>query len=227
MSNKIDRALYGPSLTEVFIGALLSLVLGAVLSAVYLVTKPVSTVREFPKEPVADVVYYLPGSNATNRGRTWQVKRQQLVRGQSVEVSEDELNAAAIALSAPEPKKAGDKAEPVAEAKPGTFTAGTPNFRLYDGQMQIAVPVTVSAYGLGIDLIVQARGAFTKSVDKYVFTPSTLLVGSCAVEKLPWVSGAVMNKIVAAQAVPEDIAAAWADLVAVSIEGAKLKLAAQ
>ena len=224
MSSKIDRALYGPSWMEVILGALLSAVLGVVLAAAFLVTKPVTAVKEVPKEPAAGVVYYIEGSRDSNKGRSWVAKRQHLVSGLSVTVTEEELNTALAALQAPAPKKPGAKEEPAPEAKSAVFVPGTPNILIRDGQMQIGVPVTVDAFDLGLNLIVQARGGFEKQGDLFVFSPDTLLIGSCAVEKIPGVAGWVMQKIVGTKAAPEDIATAWGKLANVTIDGAQLKL---
>ncbi len=224
MSKKIDRALYGPSWTEVIFGALLSIVLGVVLAAAYLVTKPVATVKEIPKEPVAGTIYHIEGSKDSTRGRSWVAKRQQLVAGMSVTVSEEELNTAVTAVNAPAPKKPGAKEEPAAEAKPGAYTLGTPNFRIRDQALQIAVPVTINTLDLGLDVLVQARGDFEKQGEQFVFTPKSLLVGSCPVEKIPGLTNIIMHKFVGAQKMPEDIAGAWAKLASVSIDGTKLKL---
>lgn len=227
MSKKIDRALYGPSWFEVIFGAFLSVVIGVVLAAVYLVTKPVTTVKELPKEPVSGMVYFIEGSKDSTKGRSWVAKRQQLVAGMSVQVSEEEINAAIAGVNAAASKKPAAKAEesaPAAEAKPGQFTAGTPNFRIRDGEVQISVPVTVNTLELGLNLLVQARGSFEKQGDRFVFAPKTLLVGSCPVEKIPGVASAALRQFLGAQAIPEDVAGAWAKLANVSVEGARLKL---
>lgn len=86
MSKKIDRALYGPSWVEVILGAVLSLVLGGLLATVYLVIKPVQTVKEMPKEKdiVRGAIYYIEGSNDATKGKQWTRKRQQLAAGESV-----------------------------------------------------------------------------------------------------------------------------------------------
>ena len=224
MSKKIDRALYGPSWTEVIFGALLSILLGGVLAAAYLITKPVTTVKEIPKEPVAGMVYHIEGSKDGTKGRSWVAKRQQLVAGLSVMVSEEELNTAVTAAAPPVPKKAGAKEEPAAETKPGAFTPGAPNFRIRDQELQIAVPVTINTFDLGLNILVQARGDFEKQGEQFVFTPKSLLVGSCPVGKIPGMTNIIMHKFVGAHKVPEDIAGAWAKLASVSIDGAKLKL---
>jgi hypothetical protein len=204
-------------------------VIGVVLAAAYLVTKPVATVKELPKEPVAGQVYVIEGSKDATKGRSWVAKRQQLVAGMSVQVTEEEINAAIVGFNAPAPKKPAAKAEeaaPAAEAKPGQLTAGTPNFRIRDNEVQIIVPVTVNTLDLGLNLLVHARGSFEKQGDRFVFAPKTLFVGSCAVENIPGVAGTVLRQLLAAQRVPEDIAGAWAKLANVSVEGARLSLEA-
>ena len=56
---KLEKALYGPSMTEVALGAVLGLLLGLLAASVYLVFKPVAAVKELPKEPLRSVVYYI------------------------------------------------------------------------------------------------------------------------------------------------------------------------
>jgi hypothetical protein len=218
MSRKIDRATHGPSWTEIILGIFLSTVLGVVLGAVALTLKPVVAVKEMPKEPDANSVYYLEGGRDTAKAKQALAKRAAFAQGQSVSVNEDELN---VLIGTP--------AAPAAPAKPGAtpppagqLTFGTPNFRIDGGALQIAAPVTVTAAGL--KLIVQARGGFVKSGDRLVFSPDTLYVGSCPVQRLPFLAGYVRSQFAAAQAVPEDLAAAWRKLANVAIEGKTLTL---
>ncbi|HRI81768.1 MAG TPA: hypothetical protein PLF88_04985 [Opitutaceae bacterium] len=220
MAKKIDRALYGPSMTEVVLGAFLSIILGILLAALYLVTKPVETARELPKEPVPGVVYFLEGSKDSNKGRFWNVKQQQLVSGRAVTLIEDELNAAAAGLKPPAPKKG----EEATEAKKSALSVGTANFRVREGELQVGVPLTLNTFDLGLSAIVQARGVFEKRGDQHAFVPSTLLVGSCRVEKLPFVSSYVMGRVYSAFTVPEELGAALAKLSEVSLDGAQLRL---
>jgi len=220
MASKIDRALYGPSMTEVILGAFLSLLLGGALAAVYLVTKPVQTVRELPKEPVPGVVYHFEGSRDSTKGRFWKAKQQQLMAGRSITLTEDELNTAAAGLKSPPPKKGADEAEPKKEM----LSAGPPNFRISEGVLQVAMPVTNNTYDLGLSALVQAQGTFVKSGDRHVFVPAALLVGSCRVEKLPFIADFVLGKIHAALDVPAELATVWGTLSEVKIDGAQLQL---
>src|ERR1035437_4745439 len=92
---KFDRSHYGPSWTEVILGALLSVVIGVVLAAAYFVFKPVARVKEIPKEPAPDMVYYIEGSRDYSNARRLIAKEKFFVRGGTVVVNEDELNTAA------------------------------------------------------------------------------------------------------------------------------------
>ena len=240
MSRKIDRALRGPSWVEVILGALISLVLGVAIGAALLIFRPVTVVKELPKEDarVPGAVYFVEGSRETNRGRDAAAKRKSFVEGQTVTVTEDELNvlvgpatsfAAAGAPGAPVAPKAADKkgAEKsgAPEASPDdTIFTGTPNFRLRDNLMQVGVPVTVNVLGLSEKLIVQTRGGFVKRGDVFVYEPGEFYVGSLPVTRLPMVAEFAREKFLSAQAIPEDIKAAWPKLANVSVEGNVLKL---
>jgi hypothetical protein len=223
MSKKIDRALYGPSWTEVILGACLSLLLGVVLAAAYLVTKPVETVREMPKEPIPGQIYLVEGSKDGTKGRQWKAKQLQLSAGTSVNLTEDELNTAVAAWNAPKAKPAGAKEEEKA-AEAEKLALGAVNFRIRGGEMQVAVPVTLNVLGLGTTVMVHAIGGFEKDGDQFVFKPSQMFVGSCQVQRLPTVSALIMNKVKATQALPAELGAAWRSLANVTIDGAQLQL---
>jgi hypothetical protein len=236
MSKKIDRATHGPSWTEVILGAVLSAVLGVVLGGVLLVLRPVVVAKDAPKEEekVRGAVYYIEGSRDTAKAKQALPKRKAFAGGQSVTVTEEELNvlanpgtAPAAPGKAPEKGKAapkGKEAEKPAEPASGMFTLGGPNFRLRRGEMQIAVPVTVNTLDLGLKVMVQARGGITKSGDGFVFDPAELYVGSCPVQRLPIVGSYVRSQFLSSAAIPDDIKASWAKVAAVAIEGNQLKL---
>jgi hypothetical protein len=232
MSKKPDRATYEPSWAEVILGATLSLALGVVLGAALLVIKPVTQVKELPKEDarVANAVYYIEGSRDTAKARQALAKRKAFAEGQSVSATEDELNSLLAAAPAPQPKPGAKKDEKAAPPPPPSaemVSAGTPNFRIRDGALQIAVPLTINALGLDHKLIVQARGGFERKADGFVFEPSTLYLGSCPVQRLPVIGGLVRSRVLAAQAIPEDIATAWKKAANVTIEGNTVKVAMQ
>jgi hypothetical protein len=241
-SKKVERALYGPSWTEVILGAVLSLALGIVLAAALLIARPVQKVRELPKEPARDVVYYIEGTRDSTRGRQWQAKRQQLLAGESVVLTEDELNTALGAkTSAPAPTPAVPPAKgkapapktppaaPVPEAAAATnggglIAPGAPNFRIHDNVLQVGVPCTVNVAGFQLPVVVMATGGFAKTEDGVVFAPDSFYIGSLQVNRLPALEGFVTKKIIAAQAIPEDLVAAWKKVSDAGIEGKTLKL---
>lgn len=240
MSKKIDRAAHGPSWKEVILGAFLSLLLGVVLGVALLVLRPVVVAKEKPKEIDPKVVYYIEGARDTAKAKQALAKRKAFVEGQSVSVTEDELNAlaspnapatppAAPGKAAPPKAKDGKAKEPekaaaAAPASGDTFAVGTPNVRIAGGALQVGVPVTVNALGLDQKIIVQARGGFVKKGDVFVYEPETLYFGSCPVHRLPYVSTFVREKFISAQPIPEDIKASWPKLANVTIEEKALKL---
>lgn len=222
----LNRA-HGPGWLEVIFGAVLSLILGVVLGALLLMLKPAVVVRELPKEADRDpkAIYYVEGSRDGSKSREAQAKRKAFTEGQSVTVVEDELNALAAPTGPAAAKpaavaKAGEKAA----AEDETFVTGTPNFRIRDGALQFAVPVTVNWLGASQKVIVQTRGGFVKRGDVYVFEPDTFHVGSCPLQRVPFVVNYVRAKFVEAQAIPEDLKTSWAKLASVSIEGNSLRL---
>jgi hypothetical protein len=226
MSRKIDRALRGPSWIEVILGALISLVLGVALGATLLVLRPVVAVKQMPKEDAIDreAIYFVEGSRDGTRGRDAAAKRKAFVGGQSVSVTEDELNA----LAGPAASFA-----PAGETKPGaapapasdqTVAPGTPNFRLRDGSLQVGVPVTISLLGVTEKVIVQTRGGFEKQGSTFVYEPNEFYVGSLPLQRLPFLARYARDQFLNTAAVPEDIKTAWMKLASVSIDGNVLNL---
>ena len=169
------------------------------------------------------------------------MKRRTLAEGGSVSIAEDEINALITPAPAPRPvpkSPAVEKAktaenknppgpkppEPPAAPAVDAVVMGPPNFRLRDGEMQVGVPVTLNFLSPDQRVIVQARGGFAKRGGVFVFEPTTITVGSLVVSGLPFVSSFVKDKIAGAQAIPEDLAAAWPKLAAVAVVGNALKL---
>src|SRR5687768_12387337 len=117
--SKLHRKLHGPGWVEVFFGAVLSVLLGVVLGAVYLVFKPVTSVKEMPKEPIPGMVYYIEGSREGSKIREVSAKRKLMAQGSSVVLNHDELNTLVKPPTAPrEPKK---MELPETETAPATF----------------------------------------------------------------------------------------------------------
>lgn len=216
----------GPSWTEVFIGAFLSLVIGVLLGAAYLVLKPAVALRTPLKEEErkAETVYYMEGSRDGNKGRGSELKRKQFAQGASVTLIEDDINLAipqqkASATPAPA-AKAGDKVE----TPTATAVVAPPNFRIREGVVQLASPIKVNVLGVDSTIVILAKGTFAKKGDVWAFVPNSISAGSCPLDRLPVVKTLVYEKFIASYPVPEDVATSWAKLVAVNVEGNELKL---
>lgn len=226
---KIEKALYGPSATEVALGAILGFLLGVVTACVYLVFfKPVTTVREPVKEPVAGVVYYQPGSSSSAQSRQWNVKHKRFLAGGSVDLVEDELNAwAAAEIKKPAGAPAGK--EGAAPASSGSFfTAQTPNFRIVDGTLQVGYLCRIDYFGLGKDVQVVARGKkFDKDGGRFELEADEFYLGSCPLHKLFGLGLPIMAKLSSLHTPSDETKAAWAKLSDVQVEGRTLKLTVQ
>jgi hypothetical protein len=230
---KIEKALYGPSMTEVALGAILGLIAGVLVAGVYLVFKPVSQVKEMPAEDkiVKSMVYFIPGNESSAKSRGWQAKQKQIISSPTftLDLVEDELNAWANTLAAPAPApKPGAPAGAPAPAGDGIFNPGKPNFKVITGnKLQISAKCVLNWYGLTKEVTVIATGTFAKSGDTVSFAAETLHLGSCPVHLLPSVGAPLMSHLVARTKVPDEVRAAWAKLDSVTIEGPKLTFVAQ
>jgi hypothetical protein len=230
---KIEKALYGPSMTEVALGAILGLVAGVLVACVYLVFKPVSQVKEMPPEDkiVKSMVYFIPGNESSAKSRGWQAKQKQILGTPTftLDLVEDELNAWANTLAAPAPApKPGAPAGAPAPAGDGIFNPGKPNFKVIAGnKLQISAKCVLNWYGLTKEVTVIATGAFAKSGDTVGFAAETLYLGSCPVHLLPSAAAPLMSHLIAREKVPDELRAAWAKLDSVTIEGTKLTFVAQ
>ncbi len=218
IKERYERALYGASLFEVTLGALLSVALGAVLALAFLVFKPVETAKAPPEQPEVGTVYYVQGSANGTRGRQYLRKRQLLLEGGASEVitlSEDELNAWI----------ASSRANPDAQGGSGFLVPQSVNFRVRESQLQIGLPCTLSLPGLDRTIIVQAKGGFEQRSGKFVYAPSEMYVGSLPAHRVPGLASFVTNRLMAAQELPPETVAAWSRLERVSVEGEHLVLA--
>jgi hypothetical protein len=227
---KIEKALYGPSMTEVALGAILGLIAGVLVACVYLVFKPVSQVKEMPPEDkiVKSMVYFIPGNESSAKSRGWRAKEKQILSTPTftVDLVEDELNAWANTLAAPAPAaKPGEAPKPAGD---GIFNPGKPNFKVIAGnKLQISAKCVLNWYGLTKEVTVIATGTFAKSGDAVGFVAETLHLGSCPVQLLPALGAPLMSHLIARTKVSDEVRAAWAKLDSVTIEGTKLTFVAQ
>lgn len=210
---------HDPGLFEVTLGVLLSLSLGALLACVFLVSRPVETVREMPKEPAAGVIYHVSGSSSAASGRLWQGKRQQFVDKRAGEIIfiEDELNNWASAAMKEAPGEGEESSLPV-------IKVSTPNFRIEDGLLQIAFDGNLKVYGTENKAIVRIRGDVRSAGDGFRFVPSEVWVGGLEASKIPGLGNFVANRLLSSLVLPEELTAAWNSLTDAKIEGRQLVL---
>jgi hypothetical protein len=221
MNKKVMRAMYGPGIVEVVLGAVLSLALGVVLAALYLVFKPVSVV---PKLPPADkredgMVYYIQGAKDAGKGRQLLRKQQLFLEGSSIVLTEDELNTWMASSNSAPKKPAADPKAPAANEL--NFRILTENGK---GVLQVGLPYTVDLLGLSGSVIIQMQGDFRKEGEAFVYEPSTFFIGSLPAQRIPILAALLMKKIYSTQELPDDLSAAWKKLANVSIEGNALRL---
>lgn len=241
-NKKIEKALYGPSTIEVAIGAVLGLALGVLVAAVYLVFKPVTQIKEPPKEVAKGVVYYLPGKTDGTKARAWQDKVATFVKGGQLVATEDELNAwatsiagAAAAKADAKPAKPAEK--PKAEEKKGEaapaagssdfLSASGLNFRVEGDKLHIAEKVVLNYYGIAKEVVFQTSGTFVRGGGSFVFHPDKIYLGSCPVHSLPGIGGTLTKALVAKAKVPDDFRAAWAKIAALTVEDGLVKVTTQ
>jgi hypothetical protein len=239
---KLERALYGPSLFEVTLGAVLSVGLGVVAAVGYLVYKPVETVKALPKEAdrVPGQIYFVEGSKETGKAKQWRTKRKALAESTPGEIDliEDELNAwfapDVVAKPAPKPAAPGKAAEPAApvdEPLPDELvTWSHPSFRIADNSVQVSCSATFNPLrmlALDVPLVVQANGGFEKDGDEFVYSPKTFYVGSLPVHRIPGATSYLIKRAKESQAMPEQGIAAWKKVANVTVDGRVMKIAIQ
>lgn len=215
MDKQQQRALYGPGWVEVILGVGLSLLVGVILGAIWLVFKPVVVAKELSTTAAPGSVFYYPGATNANAARTWMRKKQILAEGQAGEfvLTEEELNA-----------WAADTMKSSAPDATSTVAPSQINFRIADGILQIATPVSVDLLGLSLPVIIQARGDFEKQDDVFTFVPREMYLGSLATHRIPGLAERTLRYITQVHPFPQDVTDGWKKLAAVSVEGKQLRL---
>lgn len=232
----------GSTWAGVILTGVLSVAFGVVLGAFLLMFGPVNAVKELPSdgERKAGEVYYTEGSRDTAKARLATTKRKAFLEGQSVTLSEDELNV--LAGPAPAPKAAPNQAKKAADPKAAppppkapakkagepekeveALVRGTPNFRLRETDVQIAVPVTVNTLGLGSVVTVRTHGQFTKDGDMFRYEISDMWVGALHTDRLPFVRAWARENFLT-QPLPEDLQAAWKKVAKITVGNGSLQL---
>jgi hypothetical protein len=213
----------GPSWIEVVFGAVLSVILGSLLGAAYLINKPVTKVNSIPKDAPAGTVYLIEGAKDLNRNSITE-KRRSFVAGESVEVDEGELNGFLSMISRPSTPAPTTKAP--ASNEPKTLETSALNARIRDGKIQFSDTATLTVLGVVVPIIVQANGVIRKSGSEFVFDPDTIYVGGCPMQRMLFFRGWILRKLLFTGTFPDDVMEPWSKLVDVSIDGTKLNLKA-
>jgi hypothetical protein len=251
LSKRMERKLYGPSMLEVTCGSVLSVLVGILLAAVFLVFKPVEIVKEMPKaeERKLGTVYYVEGTNDATRAKLWRAKRKALLEGTPGEIvfSEDEINSWLAAGSdanapepakpAPAPKAAAAKTPPpkAGEAPPAPppgefFTLASPEVRIAD-TFQVGMRGTFNYAGSQFPVVVQAQGGFEKQGDVLVYQPDALYIGSLPIHTipraLPWGVSKLAAWLSTSQTLPENAVGIWKRVSTVTVEGRQVKVVVQ
>jgi hypothetical protein len=230
MLKKVKNAQKAPSWFEVGLAAALSVALGAVLGVVYLADKTVTKVSSIPKDAPAGALYYIEGAKSLNTLDVTE-KRRSFVNGETIDVDEGELNGFFQSIwkgpaAAPAPKP-GDKGAPPPPPDQKLIEIGVLNARIRDQKVQFGDTATINVLGMSIPLFVQATGVFVRGSSGFEFDPDTLLVGGCPMQRMLFLRGMVMRRLLFTETPPDDVAAAWSKLADVSVNGTKLHLRAQ
>jgi len=211
MAKSLDQK--DPGLAGVIIGAMLSVVLGAVLAGFHLVFKPVEIVKVPPKDPVAGVRYYVEGGGAAAAGKAWERKTEALATGRGeVGFEEGDLNAWAQGTfkSTPEAEEA---------KKNATFllAPGTPNLRLVGNELQLGTVAEFIYFGSVNKLVVQARGGFESTGEGWRYAPKEVYLGCLPVHRIPALLELVAARFGAPGGLPPEVVTVLARATAITV----------
>lgn len=219
LNKKLDRARNGPGLFEITLGVVLSITLGVLLAVLHLIFKPVEVVAKPPEAAEIGKVYFVEGATNSNKARQWQRKRQMLSDGASADVvfSEEELNAWMATATPKAPQGA-------AATTTALVTPEKINFRIQGGVFQVGVQSKVALLGLTLPLVVQTRGKFVQGDGGFRFTADEFFIGSLPAHMVPGLVPVIMERLMSAQELPEDLKTTWSKLKLVAVEDNSLHL---
>lgn len=239
-------SLRAPSLIEIFVGSILAVLLGALVAATVLLLKPVEVLTEAPKDKSLDAtkIYYMQGRKDYTAGQRWRFKRDSLVQGHSVRMSEDELNAwiediyPKLPIENKQAPKPSDKAKvkkkvdkdrlPTPDASGPFIQTGTPNFRITSDSLRVGVVYYVNVLGYAsFPVVAQCDGTFEKPKkgdEPFAFRPTTFYLGSLPVHKLLMLKAIIFGQVVNTFELPADLESIWSKLADVRVEKRELLL---
>jgi hypothetical protein len=212
---RIDRALNGPGVFEVTLGALMGIGLGVALAALYLMLKPVEILTKPPETVAASDVYFVKGEVNSTKSRQWSRKQQLLAAGGTTDVvfNEEELNAWIASATAKAPSDATK-----------LVTPEWVNFRIRDGVMQIGIGGRFQALEMTHPFVIQTRGKFTPGANGFEFTADELYIGSLPTHRVPGLPQWIIQRAFAAQKLPEDLTTMWRNFKLVAVEDSALHI---
>jgi hypothetical protein len=191
----------------------LATLLGILAATLFLVFKPARQAAEPPAAPERGTVYFVKGKTHPGAARLWAEKRARINKGLpfDMELREQELNAW--------------MASGFAAEKPSSFSLSpeSPNFRLADGALQIALPFKLTLFGKTFPVVLQARGKITRDADGFIYAPEEIHAGSLPLHAIG-LGGFAFRKATGLLEQPGDIAAAWRKLTVAEINGNVLHL---
>lgn len=207
---------------SIIFGAGMSAFIGVLLAMLSLILTPVENGKPNmkPEEIKIGKAYYIAGSSRD--GNAHSSKRRQFVGTSTVVLHHGELNTWASRSFKPSPDL--QKAEPY----PPVISPLTPNFRISDGNVQIATELFVSSIPKRRP-IYQAQGSFVKGSDKkYKFIVESSSINQMAVPRIPGMQQAFFDKLANGYIQSDEgqeLAAAWNKLKNVEVKGDKIRLA--
>jgi hypothetical protein len=198
------------------VAAGLSVLAGAGLAAALLAIQPVNRVKELPaaSERERGAVYFVEGQRDPARMRSAPAKIESLLRGQRVTFAEEDINGLLEAGMAARGKTPDDAA----------VSPGSPNVRIRDGVVQVALEVTVKVLGLKQKILVQARGGFVAESGQWVFAPQELRVGGLPLERIPLAVGWVQARWLDPRRFFPELAAAWNRIGQIAVEDSVVRV---
>jgi hypothetical protein len=207
----------GPKPYEVIIGAFLSIILGVLLAAVYLVSQPVEEVDELPPETQRDrrTVYFVEGRTGSALDFNWRPKATAFEEGVSgsIELVEEELNQwAAVTF----PDLEDMESEGMLSIMPRSV-----NFRVDDDRLHIASNLEISVFGFGGEYLAQSRGNLVQRDGRYVFAPESLALGGFRVPHGGLID-LLVGRVLSAFDPPEELSEAWSRMSRAEVQGDRL-----
>ncbi len=207
----------GPKPYEVIIGAFLSVILGLLLAAVYLIAQPVEEVDELPPEAQQDrrTVYFVEGRTGSALDFDWRPKVTAFETGVSgsIELVEEELNQwAAIAF----PDLEDMDSEGMVAIIPRSI-----NFRVEDDRLHIASSLEVSIFGFGGEYLAQTRGNLVQRDGRHVFAPESLALGGFRVPHDGLIK-LLVERVFSAIETPEELSESWSRMTRAEVQGDRL-----